>query len=256
MKEWIFFDLDNTLVDTEVTAFHAAVPVCNRILAGKGVSETYTVDKLLSLWFGQTFKYMITALGERHNFSITPEERKEWAKWEEDAIVQAVAEKGKPCPGVIDVLEKLITEKKYKLAIVSSSSLPRMMGCLEGVKIDHYFDKRYIYSAQTSMPTPISKPNPAIYLFALKALGLEARQVIAVEDSLGGVDAARGAEIDTVGYTGTTNAPVWRTQLAGDMANQGVSAVMSHWSEFFDLLSAIENQVEVEEEGEAAAKAE
>jgi HAD superfamily hydrolase (TIGR01509 family) len=257
-KEWIFFDLDNTIIDTETLAFYAAVPVCNRILKSKDIEETYKFDKLLSSWLGQTFKSMIVALAERHNFSFTPEERKEWALWEEDAIIEAVSKHGKATKGVTDVLEKLVTEDKYKIAIVSSSSLRRMMGCLKGVKLDHYFDKRYIYSAQTTLPTPISKPEPDIYLFALQTLGIEARQAIAIEDSLGGVDAARGAKIDTIGYTGCINAEVWRNQLALDMANKGVSGVMTHWSEFFELLSAVENQGEApeEEQGEAAAETE
>ena len=42
-----------------------------------------------------------------------------------------------------------------------------------------------------------SKPNPEIYKFTLKKLGLEARECVAIEDSTYGIQAAKGAGITT-----------------------------------------------------------
>ena len=44
----------------------------------------------------------------------------------------------------------------------------------------------------------IGKPDPAVYLAALRSLGVEAREAIALEDSPRGVEAAKRAGIFTV----------------------------------------------------------
>ena len=214
--------------------------MANRILVSKGIDEKYSIEKLMAFWFGQPFKTMLTKLGEKHGFEITAEDRKLWTQWEEDAIVAAVAKEAKPCKGVIPVIEKLLADGVYKLAIVSSSSLKRMHGCLDGVGMRKYFNDKYIFSANSSLPMPTPKPESDIYEFALEKLSITAEQAVAVEDSRGGVMAATGAGIDTIGYLGCLNMPAQQTQLAGDFGDLGVVGVMWEWSQFWDMLAAAE----------------
>lgn len=196
--------------------------------------------KLLSEYFGQPWKKMLRGVLETHKVEATDDEFKMWAKWEEEAIVEGVKKEGKPTRGVEDVIKKIKEDNKYGLAIVSSSTLTRINGCLEGVGFGHYFDPRHIFSANTSLPVPTPKPASDIYEFALESLGIEASEALAVEDSLGGVLAATGAGIDTIGYLGCSNMPIHQAQLANDMDEQGTKATMLEWSEFFGELAKVE----------------
>lgn len=233
--------MDNTIIDTEYLAFEAAVPIANRILASKGISETYSAEKLMGYWFGMTFKDMVKFMGEKHNFTITPDDLKEWKKWEEDAIVATVTEKGEPCKGVVPVIEKILSDGFYKLAIVSSSSLTRMHGCLDGTNMRKYFNDEYIFSANSSLLVPTPKPESDIYEFALEKLGITAEEAIAVEDSRGGAISAIGAGIDVIGYLGCINMPVQQAQLANDFSKEGATGIMWKWDQFFEILHRIEN---------------
>jgi len=55
----------------------------------------------------------------------------------------------------------------------------------------------------TAEHTPRGKPDPAGYRLAAERLGVEARECIAIEDSPGGVRAARGAGMFTLAVTNT-----------------------------------------------------
>lgn len=242
VKKWLLFDLDNTIIDTEQLAFQSAVSVCNRILESKGVKERYSDMKLLSQFFGQPWSEMLRGLRDLHKFEATEEELKMWAKWEEAAIIEGVKKEGQPTRGVEDVIKKILAEKKYGLAIVSSSTLARIWGCLDGVKLQDYFDPRFIFSAKTSLEVPAPKPASDIYEFALESLGITAHEALAVEDSLGGLMAASGAGIDTIGYLGCSNMPIHQAQLAHDFEEQGAKASMLRWDQFFGLLAEVEAQ--------------
>lgn len=242
VKKWIMFDLDNTLIDTELLAFECAAPVANRILEVKGITERYTTTKLLSEWFGQPWKVMLQELAAKHEFTISDEERKTWAKWEEDLIIAAVQREGQPTQGVEAVIEALLDNPNYRIAIVSSSSLRRMYGCLDGTGMRKYFDDRHIFSAHTSLETPTPKPAPAVYKFALESLGITADEALAIEDSRGGAIAAVGAGIDAIGYVGCINIPMMQAQLISDFEAVGAKATMRHWQEFFGLLAEIEKE--------------
>lgn len=196
--------------------------------------------KLLADWFGEPFKVMLAGVCAKYGLDPTDDERKLWSKWEEAAIIAAVHREGAPARGVTNILDTLIRENKYGIAVVSSSSLTRIRGCLEGVNFQHYFDDRHIFSANSSLPVPNPKPDPEIYEFALESLGISAKEALAVEDSLGGVRSAVGAGIDTLGYLGCLNQPVHQAQLAHDFDDNGVKASMRSWTEFFGLLAKAE----------------
>ncbi len=58
----------------------------------------------------------------------------------------------------------------------------------------------------TAEHTPRGKPDPAGYLLAAERLGVEPRECVAIEDSPGGVRAARGARMMTLAVTNTHEA--------------------------------------------------
>jgi beta-phosphoglucomutase-like phosphatase (HAD superfamily) len=137
-------------------------------------------------------------------------------------------------------LEKLVKSNKFQLAVVSSSALRRVRASIEKVGQDKYFNPDHVFSAATSLPQPTSKPNPAIYLHALKVLGKTAEECVAVEDSKSGATAAFRANIKTIGYTGSYE-PEKEAEMRKVLQDAGCVVIMSHWNEFEGALQKIVN---------------
>jgi putative hydrolase of the HAD superfamily len=94
--------------------------------------------------------------------------------------------------GVLDVL-KSAKSIGLKIGLASSAKLEWVSRYIQMHEIDHYFD---CIKTRETVANP--KPDPELYQATLACLGLEARQVIALEDSINGVSAARAAGVHTV----------------------------------------------------------
>ena len=95
-------------------------------------------------------------------------------------------------PGVVDLI-KSAQNRDLKLGIASSSNRDWVVGHLTRLNLSDYFE-----FVHTSEDVERTKPDPALYLLALKTLGLEAQEAIVFEDSPNGVTAAKSAGIYTV----------------------------------------------------------
>jgi len=170
---------------------------------------------------------------------MTPEELDSYVRREEDVVIAKINEKLVPCPGVDDVLEKLAKLGEYKLVVVSSSALRRVKASIEKVGQDKYFGGD-VYSAATSLPTPTSKPDPAIYLHAMEKMGVKAGECIAVEDSKSGTLSGTRAGIKVIGYVGPYPEEE-KAKMEKVLAEAGAVIIMRDWSEFDSCLAKIQN---------------
>ncbi|MGI8858454.1 MAG: HAD-IA family hydrolase [Thermomicrobiales bacterium] len=90
-------------------------------------------------------------------------------------------------PGV----EQCIADAKargMKVGLASASSAEWVLGHLERLGLHVHFD-----AVKTADDVERVKPDPALYLAALAALGLDASEAIALEDSPNGIAAAKAA---------------------------------------------------------------
>jgi len=243
--KYILLDCDNTLVLSERLAFEACTELTNEILEKHNISDRYTVDQLLETFVGQNFRGMIKGLQERHNFKMEPAEIDDYVDRELGAVTLKLSQKATECPGATEELEKL-KQMGYPMAVVSTSAKPRVVASLQKVGIDHYFPNEHVYSAATSLNPPSSKPDPAIYLYACKELGVKPEECVTVEDSKSGATAAKRAGIPLIGYVG-----VYRIEEGEEKEKQmakvlteecGAKAIMYNWSEFQDCLKKVESE--------------
>jgi HAD superfamily hydrolase (TIGR01509 family) len=95
--------------------------------------------------------------------------------------------------GVAEYLEAA-KERGLAVAVVSSASERWVLGHLGRLGLEHTWHCVTCANGDESR----AKPAPLLYLEALSALGLEADEAIAFEDSLHGVRAAKAAGIFTV----------------------------------------------------------
>jgi beta-phosphoglucomutase-like phosphatase (HAD superfamily) len=92
------------------------------------------------------------------------------------------------------------------------------------------------FSAEDSLPVPTSKPDPAVYEFALRRLGIPAGHAVAIEDSVAGARSALSAGLETIGIVQFV--PVGeRKQRVEDLTEAGVATVVHSWHEVADFSS-------------------
>ncbi|KAK4467124.1 HAD-like domain-containing protein [Cladorrhinum samala] len=237
----ILFDCDNTLVLSEDLAFEGCADLINEISAAKNVAlpKPFTGESLIVEFVGQNFRGMMVSLQQRYGFTMTDDELNDYVRREEDVVIAKLKEKLVPCPGVDDVLAKLEAEKKYKLAVVSSSALRRVKASIEKVGQDKYFGED-VYSAATSLPKPTSKPDPAIYLWAMEKMGKKAEECVAVEDSKSGTLSGTRAGIKVIGYVGPYKAEE-REKMEKILTEAGAVVIMRDWSEFEEVMAKVES---------------
>ncbi|KAI9036474.1 HAD family hydrolase [Aspergillus affinis] len=237
----IFFDCDNTLVLSEELAFEACADLANEILEKQNIPDRYTGEQLIQDFVGQNFRGMMVSLQAKYELDLPQEELEGYVTKEEDKVIAKLTEKAQPCVGATEELQKLYDSKKYGLAVVSSSALRRVRASIKKVDQDKYFDEDKVFSAATSLEKPTSKPDPAIYLHALKKCGKEANEVVAIEDSKSGALSAIRAGIHVIGYVGSYPGNAKQAEMAKLLKELGAKVIMKDWSEFEQCMAEIEN---------------
>lgn len=240
----ILFDCDNTLVKSEELAFQACADLANEIFQKAGLAKTYTGPELQKAFVGRNFRGMLEGLSEKYDLKLDTDELNDYVGRELDAVIKKLQEEPvKPCDGVMDALARIAVAtnsngQKYTLSVVSSSAYTRVDAALKVTKMDQYFGDS-IYSAATSLPTPTSKPNPAIYNFACEKLDKSVSQCVAIEDSWSGATAAARAGIPLIGYVGVYNDPKEREEAIEMLNGVGAIAILNHWDEFEECLAKV-----------------
>jgi HAD superfamily hydrolase (TIGR01509 family) len=247
--KYILFDCDDTIVLTEEPAFEACSTVVNLMLRLKGVDFRFTGATLMHRFVGYSCRRIANDLAAEYGFTFgTIEVRQDNAaalaqqygvaftagesmdeldllvKLEEDAVIAKLAKDVQPTTGVEAAIEWLSTY--FGVAVVSSSALRRVVACLTAVNVDRFFGDRVFSAASLKS----SKPDPAVYLHALRVLGVRAWQCMAIEDSRTGVLAAVAAGIPVLGYLGALPVEA-RAEREQVLLAAGAFDVISDWSE-------------------------
>jgi HAD superfamily hydrolase (TIGR01509 family) len=103
-------------------------------------------------------------------------------------------------PGAVDAVKRLA--EHYPLAVASSSNRPLIDTVLEIVGVAQYFK-----ATVSSEEVPRGKPAPDVYLEAARRLGVAPERCAAVEDSHGGIRAAKAAGMFTIAFPNPTYPP-------------------------------------------------
>ncbi|KAI9807496.1 MAG: hypothetical protein M1825_005436 [Sarcosagium campestre] len=236
----ILFDCDNTLVLSEELAFEACAELANTILETQNIQDRYTGPQLLVDFVGQNFRGMMISLQDKYKFKLPEDEFEKYVTQEEDKVIAKLLEKARECEGATEQLQKLYDDKKYGLAVVSSSALRRVQASIKKVDQAKYFPADHVFSAATSLPKPTSKPDPAIYTHACKYIGKDPAECVAVEDSKSGATSAIRAGIPVIGYVGSYEGAEMQAKMTNMLKDLGAKTVMLHWKEFPSHLEEVE----------------
>ena len=213
------------------------------VLEKHGKSERYTVDQLLEDFVGHNFRGMLMGLQKKNNFTMSPEEVEEYVDKELGAVTAKLSAKCEPCPGAPEQLQWM-KDQGYPMSVVSTSAKTRVVASLKKTDQMKFFKDEHVYSAATSMEKPSSKPDPAIYNYACKQLGVKNEDTVTVEDSKSGATAAMRANIPLIGYVGVYGIEDGKEkmdQMAKVLTEQcNAKVIMYDWKEFPECLKKIE----------------
>lgn len=180
------FDLDGVLVDTAVFHYQAWKRLANTLGFDftesqneqlKGVSRIESLNKILA-W---------------GNVRKTEDEKKQLAEqknlWYLEMVQKMTA--NDVLPGVQSFLTAAKAKGK-KIALGSASKNAPLI--LERTGIAHFFD-----AVVDGNEVSKSKPDPEVFIVAAQRLGVSPKECVVFEDAQAGIDAARAANMQSVG---------------------------------------------------------
>lgn len=186
MLKAVIFDMDGVLVDSEPLHYEADKILLKENL---GIELDYTYYKQ---YIGSTVTYMWGKIVK--DFKIEKYSPIELRKMADEITKRLTEEKGLPeIEGVADFVKGL--EKKYKLAVASSSKLSSIEENVKNLGIYKSFN---ILVSGEEVKNP--KPDPEIFLRTAGLLEVKPQECIVVEDSANGVRAAKAAGMACAGF--------------------------------------------------------
>jgi beta-phosphoglucomutase-like phosphatase (HAD superfamily) len=232
--EAILCDADGCLFPSEEPAFAASVTVTNELMAEIGSERRFGAEELRLATSGQNFRTTAAALALEEGRRLEAGALERWIEAERRRVTDHLAVALGPDPEVTGPLSRL--GREYALALVSSSAMPRLEACLEATGLDGIFPSEVRFSAESSLPLPASKPDPAIYALAVEQLGIAPESGLAVEDSEPGVIAAVAAGVPTMGNVMFVSAAE-RPDRIDALTAAGAAGVIQTWHQLARLLS-------------------
>jgi len=228
---YLLCDADGNLFPSEEPAFDASVEVTNAFLAAIGSDRRFTAEELRIAATGLNFR--TTAQRLAAEAGVPDVDVEPWVAEEKRAVTAHLARTLRPHPPTTAALAALA--EHLQLAAVSSSALARLAGCFTATGLDELIPAARRYSAEDSLPTPTSKPDPAVYLHACADLGIAPEAGLAVEDSVPGVRSAVAAGCPTIGNLLFVPAAE-QAERAAALTAAGALTIVSSWQELADLI--------------------
>lgn len=174
----LIFDFDGLMIDTEMPR----AVTWQKVFENNGFTLSME-DYFKTIGSDDTAYDPAEDLAERTHFKLSKEEINAWVVERSQQIIfeQPLL------PGVENIIRKA-HDSGLKLGIASSSFRDWVVPLLEKHRIQQFFEVVF-----TRENVRFTKPDPELYLSAMKAMGLLPKSSIAFEDSTNGIKAAKTA---------------------------------------------------------------
>lgn len=188
----VIFDFDGVIADTEKLHFEAS----RLVLAEAGVPIDQA--RYYAKYLGYSDADMADAVARDQGLFAAEGDRSEFVREftrKKGVVFERLLSSGAILfPGAAACFERLAPT--FPLAIASGSFREEIEHVLNGAGLRHHF-QAIVGVADAAR----SKPHPAPYLEAARRLGVHPSTCVAIEDSMWGLDSARGAGMQTIAVT-------------------------------------------------------
>jgi HAD superfamily hydrolase (TIGR01509 family) len=180
----IIFDFDGVLADSEVLSNTVIAEIVTELGVPTSLDDAYRT------YMGKRLTDVIEAIERVIGRKLPADFSDAYQKRTFDVFRARLA----AIAGARDFIEAW---REVPYCIASSSSPERLELSLQVLGMAQLFEGR-VFSASS---VARGKPYPDIFLYAAKQLDVDARDCIVIEDSIGGVTAARAAGALVIGFT-------------------------------------------------------
>ena len=182
--KFVIFDMDGTLVDSELCAAQALCDVWPEL--------PMTPEEMNNDYRGMRFAVKLDVLSERFGIEI-PDGTEQRLREQEVVRGETMITVN---PGVVTVLDALV-ERGINFCIASNAPKVKTMRNAKRCGIDGYFENRAVYSAHDLHAW---KPSPDMFLHAAESEGVKPEECLIIEDSEAGMKAGIAAGIPVIFY--------------------------------------------------------
>lgn len=183
----ILFDNDGTVVDSEIIAVRTMLRMLNSL--GLPIGEREYSKRFPGL----REREIVAILREEYDV-ILPADFWPGVRTEHRRLFESELQ-------VIPGMDQLFRSIRTTKSMVSNGSVQHVELCLRQVNLLDALDGQIFSAEHVERP----KPHPDVYEYALEKLGLKPENVLVVEDSPAGVQAAKGAGLIVVGLLAATH---------------------------------------------------
>jgi HAD superfamily hydrolase (TIGR01509 family) len=184
MPDLVIFDCDGVLVDSEVISSR----IFTECLAEIGV--TLTLEEAMTFCIGKSSTSFAAAIEQEFGITLPAG----FIEGRRAQIMNAFTSELQPIEGIPELLAAL----KLRRCVASNSHIDRVRHALTTTGLLRHLDP-HIYTAAM---VERGKPAPDLFLFAASQQRVPPDQCLVIEDSLGGVVAARAAGMPVIGFVG------------------------------------------------------
>jgi mannitol-1-/sugar-/sorbitol-6-/2-deoxyglucose-6-phosphatase len=220
MIETVIFDMDGVLIDSEPIWREAEMLVFRNVgieLTGEMCLQTtgLRTDETVGHWY--RFKPWDNKTQDEVGLEI------------EETVCDIIDKKGRPSPGVHEIIE-FFNRAGIPKALASSSKLEVIDRVLGRLGLKNEF--KVIYSAAAE---EFGKPHPAVYITTARKMGVLPVKCLAIEDSLAGLIAAKAAKMRTLVVPEESNHNDPRFTIADIRLKSLEEFSESHWKHLNSL---------------------
>jgi HAD superfamily hydrolase (TIGR01509 family) len=178
----VLFDLDGTLLDSELTHFE----LCQEVARTLGYSLTQ--DQYDEFFRGKADYEVFVEMAEGREDQVSDA----ISKKQQAFLERLKSNQVPPVPGAVEFVRQL-TEQNVKLGVVTSATRAELLQAIENLGCSDCFD--VLVSAES---VTLGKPNPEPYEKAAILLGVPPHECLVYEDSVAGIVAADAAGMNVV----------------------------------------------------------
>ncbi len=193
----LIFDVDGVIADTEAVNARASIKIFADLLGVEGV-----VRKDFEAGLGRGAEEYVKAGARVHGLELTEEQIKKATQLRQEYFLKILSQEPlPPFPGVLELMDKAMKEKNFRVAIATSGTLEKSRAVLEAANVPY---RKMVYINGDHVKN--KKPDPELFLLAAERIGIEPANCVVIEDAPNGVQAAKAAGAKCIAVTNSTNA--------------------------------------------------
>lgn len=193
----LIFDVDGVIADTEGPTAKATIRMFQDLFDLRGVQR-----QDFEAGIGKGAEPYIKAAAKVHGLELTEKQLAQAVRKREQNFIRLLQQSPVPAfPGVLQLMNAALARPDFRLAIATSSSREMSEVALKGANVP-YDRMDYV----TGSDVKNRKPDPEIFLLAARRMGIATADCVVIEDSPGGVAAAKAAATKCIAVTNTTTA--------------------------------------------------